>query len=82
MKLLMYFIFWIFYSENTGDATVIMMASSICALIFDSTSERALMDHPDFKGAYVISLSQLIRRSLTIGQVFCLIFIISNSYCA
>ncbi|KAM7492915.1 hypothetical protein LguiB_027524 [Lonicera macranthoides] len=57
-----------YWTENTGDATVIMMASSICALIFDSTSERALMNHPDFKGACINSLSQLIRRSLTIGQ--------------
>ncbi|CAK9173781.1 unnamed protein product [Ilex paraguariensis] len=41
-----------------------MMASSICALILDSTSEEALLYHPNFGRGNLISLSHLIMRSL------------------
>ena len=47
-----------------------MMASSICALVFDLTSEDALLNHPDFSSSCLSSLSQLIARSLASwGQV-------------
>jgi hypothetical protein len=37
-----------FWSENIDDMSTMMMASSICSLIFDYTSEEALLNHPDF----------------------------------
>ncbi|OMO90747.1 Neurochondrin [Corchorus olitorius] len=40
------------------------MASSICALVFDLTSEDALLNHPGFSSTYLDSLSRLIARSL------------------
>ena len=47
-----------------------MMASSICALIFDHTSEQALLNHPNIDHSTIASLSQLIVRSLaTCAQV-------------
>lgn len=42
-----------------------MMASSICALILDFTSEDAARCHPDFDSSMLTGLSHLIRRSLT-----------------
>ncbi|KAK3003109.1 hypothetical protein RJ639_019791, partial [Escallonia herrerae] len=57
------------WAEESGDPSIIMMASSICALIFDSTSEEALLHHPDFDNRKLISLYQVMRRSLAIcGQ--------------
>ncbi|KAF9603984.1 hypothetical protein IFM89_039338 [Coptis chinensis] len=51
------------------DPSFIMMASSICTLIFDSTSEEALLSHPDFKPSTLNSLARLIAKSLrTSGQ--------------
>ncbi|KAJ0030427.1 hypothetical protein Pint_12463 [Pistacia integerrima] len=50
--------------NNTDDTSVIMMASSICALIFDMTSEEALVKNPNFDNNSLNSLSRLIARSL------------------
>ncbi|XVF48315.1 hypothetical protein PTKIN_Ptkin03bG0180300 [Pterospermum kingtungense] len=52
------------WTENTDDVSVIVMASSICALVFDFTSEDALLNHPDFSSSCLNSLSRLIARSL------------------
>ncbi|XP_028115055.1 uncharacterized protein LOC114312965 isoform X2 [Camellia sinensis] len=58
-----------YWTGDTDDLSVIMMASSICTLIFDSTSEEALLQHQSFDRSDLISLSQLIVRSLAIcGQ--------------
>ncbi|XAR71016.1 hypothetical protein NMG60_11028091 [Bertholletia excelsa] len=58
-----------YWSGHTDDLSVIMMASSICALIFDTTSEDILLQHPGFDPNYLKLLSQLIVRSLAIyGQ--------------
>ncbi|MCL7027638.1 hypothetical protein MKW94_027515 [Papaver nudicaule] len=57
------------WTENTTDQSVIMMASTICSLIFDSTSEEALLNHPNVGRAILNKLSQLIVRSMaTYGQ--------------
>lgn len=57
-------------AENTNDLSVLMMASSICALVFDFTSEEALLNHPDLSSSCLNSLSRLIARSLASwGQV-------------
>ncbi|PSS01101.1 Neurochondrin like [Actinidia chinensis var. chinensis] len=53
-----------YWTGNTDDLSVIMMASTICALIFDSTSEEALLQHPNFDHSNLIHLSRLIARSL------------------
>lgn len=45
-----------------------MMASSICALIFDYTSEEALLNHPDFNYGTLSSLYQLIARCLASSE--------------
>lgn len=56
--------------EGMDDASIIMMASSICSLILDLTSEEALLNHPDFISGDVGNLSKLIRRSFVMcGQV-------------
>ncbi|KAK6249253.1 hypothetical protein QUC31_020818 [Theobroma cacao] len=52
------------WTENTNDLSVLMMASSICALVFDFTSEEALLNHPDLSSSCLNSLSRLIARSL------------------
>ncbi|KAJ8536803.1 hypothetical protein K7X08_035204 [Anisodus acutangulus] len=55
--------------EGTDDASIIMMASSICSLILDLTSEVALLNHPDFISGDIGSLSKLIGRSFAMcGQ--------------
>ncbi|KAL8063020.1 hypothetical protein ABFX02_01G001100 [Erythranthe guttata] len=57
------------WTEDTIDTSVIMMASSICSLILDTTCEEALLRHPKFKPDNLIALSQLLKRSLvTCGQ--------------
>ncbi|KAI3996661.1 hypothetical protein MKX01_009493 [Papaver californicum] len=57
------------WTENVNDQSVIMMASTICSLIFDSTSEEALVNHPNVGHIILNKLSQLIVRSLaTYGQ--------------
>ncbi|XP_065851150.1 uncharacterized protein [Euphorbia lathyris] len=57
-----------YWSENTDDASDIMMASSICALLFDSTSEEALLNHPSFSISSLGSLSQLMARCFAFSQ--------------
>jgi len=62
-------------SEGTEDSSILMMASSICALIFDFTSEEALLNHPSFDTSSLNSLSRLIARSLALyEQVNCMVF--------
>lgn len=57
-------------SVDMEDPSVFMMASGICALIFDFTSEEALLNHPNFDYSSLNGLSHLIARSLaTRGQV-------------
>ncbi|KAK2659665.1 hypothetical protein Ddye_006198 [Dipteronia dyeriana] len=53
-----------YWTENTSDSSIIMMASSICALILDSTSEKALVNHPNFDSNCLNSLSRLFARSV------------------
>ncbi|KAL9675403.1 hypothetical protein QQ045_003605 [Rhodiola kirilowii] len=53
---------WTEHSEESSD---IMMASSICALLFDYTSEKALLRHPKFDKNACSLLFKLMRRSLT-----------------
>lgn len=63
------------------EPSVIMMASSICSLILDSTSEEALLRHPDVCADDIIALSQLMKRSLvSCGQVFSIVSLISHIY--
>ncbi|MBA0626457.1 hypothetical protein Godav_004123, partial [Gossypium davidsonii] len=52
------------WTEKTNDPSVVMMASSICTLIFDMTSENALLNHPSLSSSCLNSLSRLIARSL------------------
>ncbi|CAB4266821.1 unnamed protein product [Prunus armeniaca] len=61
VNLLKAFAFW---TEGINDPSTIMMASSICALLFDFTSEKALLKHPNFDDSTLDSLSRLIARSL------------------
>ncbi|PHT37642.1 hypothetical protein CQW23_21215 [Capsicum baccatum] len=51
------------WAEGMDDVSIIMMASSICSLILDLTSEEALLNHPDFTSGNISSLSKLIERS-------------------
>nr|CAD1827788.1 unnamed protein product [Ananas comosus var. bracteatus] len=52
------------WAGTTNDPSIIMMASSICTLIFDLTSEESLLNRSDFDPRTLESLSQLIIRSL------------------
>ncbi|CAN4076898.1 unnamed protein product [Withania somnifera] len=55
--------------KDMTDASIIMMASSICSLVLDLTSEEALINHPDFTSRNIGSLSKLIGRSFAMcGQ--------------
>ncbi|KAG6391146.1 hypothetical protein SASPL_148897 [Salvia splendens] len=66
VKLLQALVRW---TANTSDVSMIMMASSICSLILDSTSEEALMRYPEFNADDLIALSLLMKTSLvTHGQ--------------
>lgn len=51
-------------SGNANDLSVIIMASSICALIFDYTSEETLLNHPNFDNSSLHNLYKIIARSL------------------
>ncbi|KAF5176660.1 Neurochondrin, partial [Thalictrum thalictroides] len=53
------------WTDSISDSSVIMMASTICTLLLDSTSEKALLNHPDFKLNTLSSLARLVTRSLT-----------------
>ncbi|XP_021770366.1 neurochondrin-like isoform X1 [Chenopodium quinoa] len=55
-----------YWTEGTSDSTYIMMASSICSLIFDNTSEKALLTYPGIDISILHKLSQLIARSLVV----------------
>lgn len=69
------------YAEKKNDPSSIMMASSICALILGSTSEEALLCHPDFDIDSLISLSQLMKKSLAIcSQVIYKMLSLSYSF--
>lgn len=57
-----------YWSENTDDISSMMMASSICALIFDYTSEEALLNLPNFNHGTLSSLYQLIARCLASSE--------------
>ncbi|PRQ26677.1 putative neurochondrin [Rosa chinensis] len=52
------------WTEGVDDPSIIMMASSICTLLFDFTSEKALLKHPDFDESCLNNLSRLIARSM------------------
>lgn len=78
-----------YWTEDSDDLSVIMMASSICALIFDYTSEEALLKHPDFNQKDLNSLTRLIVTSLAANrqgmsdeakQEMDLIEIVTNGY--
>ncbi|KAL8263433.1 hypothetical protein R6Q59_024782 [Mikania micrantha] len=58
------------WAENAFDWSCTMMASSICALILDSTSEIMLRRNPHFNHDNLISLCQLMRRSLATDGKF------------
>ncbi|PIA45639.1 hypothetical protein AQUCO_01600098v1 [Aquilegia coerulea] len=62
VRLLIAFANW---TDSISDSSVIMMASTICTLLFDSTSEKALLNYPDFKLSTLSSLARLVTRSLT-----------------
>ncbi|TKY53795.1 neurochondrin protein [Spatholobus suberectus] len=57
-----------YWSENTDEMSSMMMASSICALIFDYTSEEALLNRPDFNYNTLSSLYLLIARCLASSE--------------
>ncbi|XP_029125303.1 neurochondrin isoform X2 [Cajanus cajan] len=57
-----------YWSENTDEMSCLMMASSICALIFDYTSEEALLNRPDFNYRTLSSLYKLIGRCLASSE--------------
>ncbi|KAL6212025.1 hypothetical protein ACLB2K_017248 [Fragaria x ananassa] len=52
------------WTDGVDDPSIIMMASSICTLLFDFTSEKALLKHPNFDDSCLNSLSRLIARSM------------------
>lgn len=53
------------WTENSSDSTAIMMVACICALIFDLTSEEALLSLPSLDRGILERLSQVIAFSLT-----------------
>ncbi|CAA7046381.1 unnamed protein product [Microthlaspi erraticum] len=53
------------WADSTNDPSEVMMAASICSLIFDFTSEDALLKQPNFNGSSLDSLARLITRSLS-----------------
>ncbi|KAJ4823705.1 hypothetical protein Tsubulata_051574, partial [Turnera subulata] len=58
----------LYWAVDSGDITVIMMASSLSALILDYTSEEALLNHPNFDSVSLGSLYRLIAKSLAAGR--------------
>ncbi|XP_030534195.1 neurochondrin isoform X2 [Rhodamnia argentea] len=56
------------WAENTDDPTVTMMASSICSLILDHSSEEALLGYPNFSRSDLHSLCRLIVKSLASNE--------------
>lgn len=53
-----------YWAGNANDLSVIIMASSICALIFDYTSEETLLNHPNLDNSSLHNLYKIIARSL------------------
>ncbi|XP_047311815.1 neurochondrin [Impatiens glandulifera] len=56
------------WAGNTADVSILMMASSICALILDLTSESILLESHEFNYSDLQSLSKLIAKSLAIWK--------------
>lgn len=52
-------------TERNNDPTTVMMASCICALIFDLTSEEYLLSVSNLDRRTLESLSQLIAKSFS-----------------
>ncbi|CAL9110840.1 unnamed protein product [Musa textilis] len=59
----------IFWTENCKDPSVVMMASSICSLVFDLTSEESLLNQWNFDQSSFEKLAHLIVRSLNQGEI-------------
>ncbi|KAL0907710.1 hypothetical protein M5K25_022141 [Dendrobium thyrsiflorum] len=57
-----------YWAENSNDPSAVMMASSICALVFDLTSEKNLLNHSEFNHSTLESISQLIIKSFSQGM--------------
>lgn len=57
------------WTEKNNDPTTIMMASCICALIFDLTSEESLLSRSNLDRRTLESLSQLIAKSFSQGEL-------------
>ncbi|KAK8966359.1 hypothetical protein KSP40_PGU005832 [Platanthera guangdongensis] len=55
------------WAENNSDPSIVMLASSICALVFDLTSEKNLLNRTEFNRSTLEGLSQLFIRSLGQG---------------
>ncbi|XP_052729961.1 uncharacterized protein LOC108324269 isoform X2 [Vigna angularis] len=55
-------------SDNTDEMSSMMMAASICALVFEYTSEEALLNRPDFNYSTLRTLYLLIARCLTSSE--------------
>ncbi|GAB2229422.1 hypothetical protein Droror1_Dr00023562 [Drosera rotundifolia] len=53
------------WEEKAKDGPPVLMASSICCLIFKYTSEESLLQSPGFDFSTLNALSQLIARSLS-----------------
>ncbi|XP_076944552.1 uncharacterized protein LOC143615272 isoform X2 [Bidens hawaiensis] len=53
------------WADDAVDWSCIMMASSICSLILDSTSETILQSNPHFNNDNFIGLCRLMKRSLS-----------------
>ncbi|KDP33550.1 hypothetical protein JCGZ_07121 [Jatropha curcas] len=53
-----------YWAEDAADTSVLMMASSISALLLGYTSEEALLSHSKFNSSSLSSLSRLFARSL------------------
>ncbi|KAL9236540.1 hypothetical protein vseg_011196 [Gypsophila vaccaria] len=56
------------WTEGTCESSIIMMASSICSLIFEDMSQQTLLQYPDINLYILRKLSQLIARSLSICE--------------
>lgn len=55
------------WAEKNSDPSIVMLASSICALVFDLTSEKNLLNHIEFNHSTLERLSLLFIRSLGQG---------------
>ncbi|XP_022976133.1 neurochondrin homolog isoform X1 [Cucurbita maxima] len=55
-------------TEDAHEPSVIMMAASICALVFDYTSENALLSNPNFADKSLDKLCRLFSRIFALSQ--------------